>query len=76
MLVESYLTTKPQATSYLTTKALPLDDQDRDGVKTLDDALMSSTHIANFLNDRIGMSLWAKIPGGSSEVHVARSSHA
>ncbi|KAF1787539.1 hypothetical protein GQ600_1104 [Phytophthora cactorum] len=63
MLAELYLITKPQAAPYLTTKALPLDDQDRDDVKTLDDALVSSTHITNFLNDRIGISLWAKIPG-------------
>ncbi|KAG6963301.1 hypothetical protein JG688_00008216 [Phytophthora aleatoria] len=54
MLAESYLITKPQAAPYLTTKALPLDDQDRDDVKTLDDAHVSSTHIANFLKDRIG----------------------
>ncbi|KAF1781250.1 hypothetical protein GQ600_16086 [Phytophthora cactorum] len=46
---ENISETKPQATSYLTTKALPLDDQDRDDVKTLDDALVSSTHITNFL---------------------------
>ncbi|ETI41304.1 hypothetical protein F443_13454, partial [Phytophthora nicotianae P1569] len=51
----SHPTTNTQAASYLTTKTLPLDDQDREDVKTLADARVSSTHIANFLNDRIDM---------------------
>ncbi|KAF1789249.1 hypothetical protein GQ600_18942 [Phytophthora cactorum] len=47
-------TSRTQASSYLTTKTLPLDDQDRENVKTLADARVSSTLIANFLNERIG----------------------
>ncbi|KAG3234544.1 hypothetical protein PI124_g20403 [Phytophthora idaei] len=47
-------TSRTQASSYLTTKTLPLDDQNREDVKTLADARVSSTHIANFLNERIG----------------------
>ncbi|ETK70766.1 hypothetical protein L915_21909, partial [Phytophthora nicotianae] len=49
----SHLTSSAQASTYLTTKSLPLDNQDREDVKTLADACVSSTHIANFLNDRI-----------------------
>ncbi|ETN21765.1 hypothetical protein PPTG_21133 [Phytophthora nicotianae INRA-310] len=49
----SHPTSSIQAASYLTTTTLPLDDQDREDVKTLADACVSSTHIANFLNDRI-----------------------
>ncbi|KAE9183756.1 hypothetical protein PF005_g21954 [Phytophthora fragariae] len=33
---------------------LPLDEQDREDVKTLADARVSSKHITNFLNERIG----------------------
>ncbi|OWZ14076.1 hypothetical protein PHMEG_00012498 [Phytophthora megakarya] len=47
-------TTKSQAASYVTTETLPLDDQDREDVKTLANAPVSSRHIANFLNERIG----------------------
>ncbi|KAG7375102.1 hypothetical protein PHYPSEUDO_004215, partial [Phytophthora pseudosyringae] len=50
----SHPTTDSVASSYLTTKTLPLDDQDREDVKTLADARVSSKHIANFLNERIG----------------------
>ncbi|KAG2847078.1 hypothetical protein PC111_g946 [Phytophthora cactorum] len=46
--------TGTQSSAYLTTKTLPLDEQDREDVKTLADARVSSTHITNFLNDRIG----------------------
>ncbi|ETM49617.1 hypothetical protein L914_06178, partial [Phytophthora nicotianae] len=48
----SHRTSSTQAASYLTPKTLPLDDQDREDVKTLADARVSST--TNFLNDRIG----------------------
>ncbi|KAE8995031.1 hypothetical protein PR001_g20227 [Phytophthora rubi] len=37
----------------MTTEALSLDDEDRKNVKTLADARVSSSYIANFLNDRI-----------------------
>eukprot|EP00644_Phytophthora_capsici_P019696 jgi/Phyca11/133559/e_gw1.551.1.1 len=47
-------TTSSQASTYLTTKTLPLDNEDREDVKTLVDARVSSSHITNFLNDRIG----------------------
>ncbi|KAG7389591.1 hypothetical protein PHYPSEUDO_009988 [Phytophthora pseudosyringae] len=47
-------TTDSVASSYLTTKTLPLDDQDWEDVKTLADARVSSKHIANYLNERIG----------------------
>ncbi|KAL3658141.1 hypothetical protein V7S43_016773 [Phytophthora oleae] len=47
-------TTSTQASSYLTTNTLPLDDEAREDVKTMMDARVSSTHITNFLNDRIG----------------------
>ncbi|KAE8981184.1 hypothetical protein PR002_g23904 [Phytophthora rubi] len=50
----SHPTTASQASSYLTTKTLPLDEQDREDVKTLADAPVSSKHITNFLNERIG----------------------
>ncbi|POM65557.1 Hypothetical protein PHPALM_18705 [Phytophthora palmivora] len=50
----SHPTTGTEASSYLTTKTLPLDAEDREDVKTLDDARVSSTHITNFLNDRLG----------------------
>ncbi|ETM51374.1 hypothetical protein L914_04779, partial [Phytophthora nicotianae] len=43
-----------QTSSYLTTNAMPLDEQDREDVKTLADARVSSSHIARLLNDRIG----------------------
>ncbi|KAE9271459.1 hypothetical protein PF001_g28369 [Phytophthora fragariae] len=49
----SHPTTASQASSYLTTKTLTLDEQDRDDVKTLVDARVSSKHISNFLNERI-----------------------
>ncbi|KUF82536.1 hypothetical protein AM587_10000582 [Phytophthora nicotianae] len=49
----SHPTTATQASTYLTTKTLPLDDQDREDVKTLADARVSSKHITNFLNERI-----------------------
>ncbi|KAE9111381.1 hypothetical protein PF007_g11501 [Phytophthora fragariae] len=38
------------ATSYLTTKTIPMDEQDREDVKTLADTRASSKHITNFLN--------------------------
>ncbi|KAG6580146.1 Zinc finger SWIM domain-containing protein 3 [Phytophthora cinnamomi] len=47
-------TTRTQASLYLTTKTLPLDEQDLEDVKTLADASVSSKHITNFLNERIG----------------------
>ncbi|EGZ14489.1 hypothetical protein PHYSODRAFT_507707 [Phytophthora sojae] len=47
-------TTRTQASLYLTTKTLPLDEQDLGDVKTLTDASVSSKHITNFLNERIG----------------------
>ncbi|ETI54306.1 hypothetical protein F443_02848 [Phytophthora nicotianae P1569] len=50
----SHPTTSTQASTYLTTKTLPLDNEDREDVKTLVDARVSSSHITNFLNDRIG----------------------
>ncbi|KAK1929226.1 Zinc finger SWIM domain-containing protein 3 [Phytophthora citrophthora] len=50
----SHPTTGTEAPSYLTTKTLPLDDEDREDVKTLADARVSYTHITNFLNDRLG----------------------
>ncbi|KAK1947984.1 Zinc finger SWIM domain-containing protein 3 [Phytophthora citrophthora] len=50
----SHPTTGTEASFYLTTKTLPLDDEDREDVKTLADARVSSTHITNFLNDRLG----------------------
>ncbi|KAE9163836.1 hypothetical protein PF004_g30020 [Phytophthora fragariae] len=50
----SHPTTASQASSYLTTKTLPLDEQDREDVKTLADARVSSKQISNFLNERIG----------------------
>ncbi|KAI9979569.1 hypothetical protein PInf_028975 [Phytophthora infestans] len=52
-------TSQTEASSYLTTKTLPLDDRDLEDVKTLADARVSSAHITNFLNDRIGA--WGKI---------------
>ncbi|KAG3065896.1 hypothetical protein PC121_g11098 [Phytophthora cactorum] len=39
-------TSSTKASSYLTTKTLPLDDEDREDVRTLADARVSSTHIA------------------------------
>eukprot|EP00644_Phytophthora_capsici_P009443 jgi/Phyca11/107552/e_gw1.13.411.1 len=51
----SHPTTASEASSYLTTKTLPLDEQDREDVKTLADARVSSKHISSFLNERIGM---------------------
>ncbi|POM70692.1 Hypothetical protein PHPALM_12832 [Phytophthora palmivora] len=50
----SHPTSDMQASTYLTTKPLPLDDQDREDVKALADARVSSKHITNLLNDRIG----------------------
>ncbi|KAG4043059.1 hypothetical protein PC123_g21468 [Phytophthora cactorum] len=50
----SHPNTGTQASAYLTTKTLPLDERDREDVKTLADARVSSTHITNFLNDCIG----------------------
>ncbi|KAG3252915.1 hypothetical protein PI124_g2481 [Phytophthora idaei] len=50
----SHPTTATQASTYLTTKTLPLDEQDREDVKTLADARVSSKHTTNFLNERIG----------------------
>lgn len=49
----SHHATQTEASSYLTAKTLPLEDQDREGVMTLADARVSSTHITNFLNDRL-----------------------
>ncbi|ETO68369.1 hypothetical protein F444_14777, partial [Phytophthora nicotianae P1976] len=49
----SHSNSETQASSYLTTATLPLDNQDLEDVKTLTDARVSSTHITNFLNDRI-----------------------
>ncbi|KAG6945749.1 hypothetical protein JG688_00016410, partial [Phytophthora aleatoria] len=49
-----HLTTRAEAASYLTTKTLLIDDQDREDVKTLADARASSKQITNFLNERIG----------------------
>ncbi|KAI9996511.1 hypothetical protein PInf_014239 [Phytophthora infestans] len=46
-------TSQTEASSYLTTKTLPLDDRDLEDVTTLADARVSSAHITNFLNDRI-----------------------
>ncbi|KAL3657605.1 hypothetical protein V7S43_017409 [Phytophthora oleae] len=51
----SHPTTATQASSYLTTETLPLDEEDREDVKTLADARVSSKHISNFLNERTGM---------------------
>ncbi|ETN23545.1 hypothetical protein PPTG_00125 [Phytophthora nicotianae INRA-310] len=50
----SHSNSETQASSYLTTATLPLDNQGLEDVKTLADARVSSTHITNFLNDRIG----------------------
>ncbi|RAW27774.1 hypothetical protein PC110_g15832 [Phytophthora cactorum] len=50
----SHLTTRAEAASYLTTKTLPIDDQDGEDVKTLADARASPKQITNFLNKRIG----------------------
>ncbi|ETO68365.1 hypothetical protein F444_14778, partial [Phytophthora nicotianae P1976] len=50
----SHSNSETQASSYLTTATLPLDNQNLEDVKTLTDARVSSTHITNFLNDRIG----------------------
>ncbi|KAE9047748.1 hypothetical protein PR001_g4077 [Phytophthora rubi] len=50
----SHPTSPTEAATYMTTETLPLDDEDREDVKTLADARVSSSHIANFLNDRIG----------------------
>ncbi|OWY97904.1 hypothetical protein PHMEG_00031452, partial [Phytophthora megakarya] len=50
----SHPTTDAQASSYLTTATIPLDTEDREDVKTLVDARVSSSHISNFLNERIG----------------------
>ncbi|KAL4123726.1 hypothetical protein PRIC2_009576 [Phytophthora ramorum] len=50
----SHPTSDSVAASYHTTKTLPLDKQDREDVKTLADARVSSKHIANFLNQRVG----------------------
>ncbi|KAH7465586.1 uncharacterized protein KRP23_12126 [Phytophthora ramorum] len=47
-------TTSVEATLYLTTKAILVDQQDREDVKTLADAHASSKYITNFLNERIG----------------------
>ncbi|POM81581.1 Hypothetical protein PHPALM_429 [Phytophthora palmivora] len=47
-------TSNTEASTYMTTKTLPLGGQDREDVKTLADARVSSSHITNFLNDRIG----------------------
>ncbi|POM76186.1 Hypothetical protein PHPALM_6606 [Phytophthora palmivora] len=49
----SHPTSNTEASTYMTTKALPLDGQDREDVKTLTDARVSSSHITNFFNDRI-----------------------
>ncbi|KAL3656178.1 hypothetical protein V7S43_018993 [Phytophthora oleae] len=51
----SHLKTDSEATSYLTTKTLSLDMQDREDVKTLANSRVSSKHIANFLNGRTGV---------------------
>ncbi|ETP09523.1 hypothetical protein F441_14607 [Phytophthora nicotianae CJ01A1] len=50
----SHCNSETQSSSYLTTATLPIDNQDLEDVKTLSDARVSSTHITNFLNDRIG----------------------
>ncbi|KAG6976178.1 hypothetical protein JG688_00001629 [Phytophthora aleatoria] len=50
----SHLTNATQASTYLTTDTLPIDDQDLETVKTLADARVSSSQITNFLSDRIG----------------------
>ncbi|KAH7460614.1 uncharacterized protein KRP23_14322 [Phytophthora ramorum] len=50
----SHPTSDSVAASYHTTKTLSLDKQDREDVKTLADARVSSKHIANFLNQRVG----------------------
>ncbi|OWZ05073.1 hypothetical protein PHMEG_00022903 [Phytophthora megakarya] len=52
---QSHPTIGREASSYLTTKTLPLDDKDREDVMTLADARVSSSHIDRFLNDRLGM---------------------
>ncbi|ETP37588.1 hypothetical protein F442_14606 [Phytophthora nicotianae P10297] len=49
----SHSNSETQASSYLTTATLPLDNQDLEDVKILTDARVSSTQITNFLNDRI-----------------------
>ncbi|KAE8975790.1 hypothetical protein PR002_g25498 [Phytophthora rubi] len=54
----SHPTSPTEAATYMTTETLPLDDEDREDVKTLADARVSSSHIANFLNDRIGCKQW------------------
>ncbi|ETN23093.1 hypothetical protein PPTG_02779 [Phytophthora nicotianae INRA-310] len=48
----SHLNTRADAASYMTTKTLPIDEQDREDVKTLADARASSKQITDFLNDR------------------------
>ncbi|KAG3124660.1 hypothetical protein PI126_g23142 [Phytophthora idaei] len=50
----SHLTTRAEAASYLTTKTLLIDDQDREDVKTLADARASPKQITSFPNKRIG----------------------
>ncbi|POM68979.1 Hypothetical protein PHPALM_14794 [Phytophthora palmivora] len=50
----SHPTTTAQATAYPTTKTLPLDEQDREDVQRIADARVSSTHVTNFLKERIG----------------------
>ncbi|ETO73167.1 hypothetical protein F444_10858 [Phytophthora nicotianae P1976] len=81
----SHPTTASEASSYLTTKTLPLDEHDREDVKTLADARVSSKHISNFLNDRIGCkitpqqtrNLIRNIMGGdSAEVRLKDMLHA
>lgn len=54
-------TSQTEASSYLTTKTLPLDDRDLEDVTTLADARVSSAHITNFLNDRIGCKVYCAI---------------
>jgi hypothetical protein len=39
--------------SYLTTKTMPIDEQDHEDMKTLADARVSLTHSARFRDDRI-----------------------
>ncbi|EEY59111.1 uncharacterized protein PITG_11570 [Phytophthora infestans T30-4] len=51
----THSTSQTEASSYRTTKTLPLDEHDIEDVKTLVDARVSSAHITNFLNDRIAM---------------------
>ncbi|GMF14442.1 unnamed protein product [Phytophthora fragariaefolia] len=50
----SHPTTSSEAATYMTTKPLPLSAEDREDVKTLVDARVSSAHITNVLNERTG----------------------